>query len=119
MNIGLTDINEIDEIWGTTRLHRAIEKQDLNEIKSLLDAGANPNIPDELDHLPLNYGGSYPLHYAVEIGNIQIIQLLLQYGANPTLRNSDDELPIDIANNRKIYKLNHENHAYIANLLHT
>lgn len=91
------DINEIDSVWGMNPLHSAIERKKVTRVDLLLCAGANPNLPDDLDHLPLNYGGSYPLHYAVETGSIEIVRLLLKYGADPSLRNQDDELPIHIA----------------------
>jgi ankyrin repeat protein len=99
------DLNTIDEIWGITRLHDAVQKHDMDQITRLLESGADPNIPDALDHLPLNYGGSYPLHYAVEQGSVEIVELLLKYGANPNLRNGDQELPIEVAQNQRSYKL--------------
>lgn len=117
MNIDSVNINTIDEVWGTTPLHDAIEKKNFNEIERLLKAGADPNIADELDHLPLNYGGSYPLHYAVDTGLVEIVQLLLQYRANPQLPNRDAELPIDIAYNRKLYRTDKDSYDRIIEVL--
>lgn len=116
-DINKDNINDIDEICGMTLLHMAIEKRDINLIHDLLNLGADPNISDELDHLPLNYGGSYPLHYAVEYGYPEIVEILLQHGANPSIRNRDNELPIDIAYSKRPYKSNKENYNQIINLL--
>ncbi len=62
------------DIWGHTPLHLACSyKPDLEIIKSLLDAGANPDAKND---------GETPLCKAVETADINVVQLLLQYGAS-------------------------------------
>ncbi len=90
-------VNEREEYLGETPLQIAIESGNLSLIELLLTAGADSNMPDDLDHLPLNYGGNTPLHYAVRKGDIEIVRLLLKFKADPQIADQDNQLPIDIA----------------------
>lgn len=55
----------------------------------LLDAGANPNAPDNWNYTPL--------HEAVSKGKIEVCLALLQHGANAELRNSENKTALDLA----------------------
>ncbi|KAJ5066947.1 ankyrin repeat-containing protein [Anaeramoeba ignava] len=78
---------EIDD--KRTQLHFACEEKSFNNIKILLEKGADPNSTDS----------STPLHYACShTEDEKIIRLLLNYGANPFFENN--LRPIDFIINR-------------------
>jgi len=56
------------------RLHSAAQSGDVEEVKSLLDAGYGPNEFDDL--------GMTPLHYAAKRGDIEVMKTLLAAGAD-------------------------------------
>lgn len=60
-------INAQDEA-GNTSLHLAVKEQDLDAVKSLLEAGANANIANKM--------GLAPIHLAAKAGNARIVKLL-------------------------------------------
>ena len=60
---------------GTTPLIEAILKRDnVNNIQILLNAPADPNIPDNMS--------KFPIHYAIDSQNVNIVQMLLDKGAS-------------------------------------
>ncbi len=92
---------------GGTPLHQACEDNDLNQVKSLVDAGNDVNMPDHNNWTPLiwasalNHGevaqflvdqgadvnartknGSVPLHWAAYNGNTDLMRSLLSKGAD-------------------------------------
>lgn len=77
--------NEIQEtknidpvsIAGKTPLHFAVIARQLNSLKVLLDAGANPNIGDMYNKTPL--------YYAVELGDMDMVAALLDHGGDPSI----------------------------------
>ncbi|MCG8340701.1 MAG: ankyrin repeat domain-containing protein, partial [Cytophagales bacterium] len=62
-------INERDEVEGSTRLIRAIKAEQVDEVKELLEQGADVNLKDG--------AGEAPLHWALKVGNRAIIDALL------------------------------------------
>lgn len=54
-------------------LFRAVELSDIEQVRQLLERGADPNA----------YYMEAPLHIAAGLKNPQLLRLLLQYGANP------------------------------------
>jgi len=78
------DINSRDG-HGETLLLRLLKPRNYRDdedspfslpcVRTVLQAGANPNLGDRT--------GATPLHYAVAIGNPVLVELLLQAGANP------------------------------------
>ena len=69
-------------------LEAAMENK-LEEVKQLLEKGADPNKKDE--------PGNISLHYAVIEGNIEIARLLLANNANISEKNKDDRTMLDMA----------------------
>ena len=59
--------------WGESALMKAISKQDCEMVKLLIEHGADINLPDTINHSPLER--------AVRTGNKDIAELLLQNGA--------------------------------------
>ena len=78
-------------------LERAIEKQDVKELKAALSKGADPNA--SLDN------GHIPLVGAVLTGNEQIVTALIEGGANPKRKNALGETALQYAPNVKIAAL--------------
>jgi ankyrin repeat protein len=80
------DVDAVDQSH-TTALAEAALSQDLRSVYLLLNAGADPDIADDilLDT---------PLHIAAERGDPAIVRLLLTFGANPIGWNSDGSDPL-------------------------
>ncbi|HEV2327699.1 MAG TPA: ankyrin repeat domain-containing protein [Verrucomicrobiae bacterium] len=83
-------VNEINArgILGDTPLHTAVG-WGINEVRILLEAGANPNLPGEYDFTPL--------HHAVKSGNYDMVKLLLEHGASKDFVNEWGFTPADYA----------------------
>ncbi|KAM4676209.1 ankyrin repeat domain-containing protein 39 isoform 1-T2 [Discoglossus pictus] len=87
---------------------------DLNRVRSLIQKGTDPNLPDNFGYTALHYssrhghlpvchlllesgadsnaqtrGGSTPLHRAAYCGHVQVGEMLLEHGANPARTDSD------------------------------
>jgi hypothetical protein len=73
----LVDAGYID-IKSYPLYERYHHKPTKEEVKLLLDCGANPNLTD--------YQGYTALHCAVRSKNIEVVQILLNYKANPNLQ---------------------------------
>ncbi|MBF2759492.1 MAG: ankyrin repeat domain-containing protein, partial [Ectothiorhodospiraceae bacterium AqS1] len=74
---------------GQTPLHLAAEAGNTAFVKSLLDAGEDPNAP--------NKNQSTPLHLAAWRGHIDTIKALINSGADPSARNEYDWTPLHSA----------------------
>ncbi len=71
------------------------------QVRSLLDAGADPNVHGEFGHTPLYR----QFHVAVTRPTEEtyaLIQTLLDGGADPWMRNVDGQLPYDVAKKMNI-----------------
>ena len=64
--------------------------ENLDQIKLLLECGANPNQQDDEE-------GKTSLHYAAQLKNPEIALLLLRYGADCSILNKKSKLPLDYA----------------------
>lgn len=103
------------------KLENAVCKGNLEEVKALLSAGANPNIKIGRSHLGsslihlassaeilkelISYGarvdaqnsyGETPLHWAAT-GNLEIVRELLKHGASVNLRNRKGNTPLNFS----------------------
>ena len=87
-----TKINEKDEC-GWTPLYRTVVSGILAATESLLNNGADPNIPNTM--------GETPLYQAVEMCKISHVNLLLQKGADPNISQIDGLSPLHLAVDRQ------------------
>lgn len=69
-----------------TALHEAVMKNDIAEVKRLLDAGA--------DVAAKNESGQTPLHFAAWIGDTASIWALLQAGADVAVKTKQGNTPL-------------------------
>lgn len=82
-------------------LIKAVQEEDMELVKQLLEGGADVNFQEE------EWGWS-PLHNAVQMNNEDMVDLLLRYGANPCLRKRNGTTPFIVAGivgNVKLLKL--------------
>ncbi len=82
------DVNAV-EGDGTTALHWASHRDDLESVQLLIRAGANVNAANDL--------GATPLWIACESGSAPMVKALLQAGANPNLALLVGETPLMVA----------------------
>jgi ankyrin repeat protein len=72
-----------------TPLYRAVKPAyDIEIIRRLLSAGADPNVQDK-------WFRETALHVAAERGDAEVVRLLLAHGANPSLRDCDGKTAAD------------------------
>jgi ankyrin repeat protein len=74
---------------GETPLKIAVVRQNVQLVKDLLDAGADPNATGE--------DNQTPLHHAAGRDSLEIIQLLLAHGASSSLVDIYGRTPVDWA----------------------
>ncbi|CAO3591096.1 unnamed protein product [Absidia cylindrospora] len=107
---------------GRTHLHRWAIRGDVNVVKVLLQAGADPNVTDHAGYTPLHESSlrdrgdvvrlllenganvdakgvdlDTALHDAVDNGHPKVVDILLQFGADPHIRNSKGMTPLEMA----------------------
>lgn len=80
--------NRPADYYGGRALLNAVDAGNVELVRMLLDAGADPN---------LRGNGQRPLPLAAQRGHARIIQLLLRAGADPDLPGSDGNTPLFIA----------------------
>lgn len=73
-----------------TLLHLVSRLNRVDDIRILIDAGADVNKAGDM--------GNRPLHGAAMKDNVEAIEILLGAGANPELVNEFSETPYDVAN---------------------
>ena len=88
----ISKINQKDEC-GWTPLYRSVVSGILEATESLLNNGADPNIPNTM--------GETPLYQAVDMCKISHVNLLLQKGANPNISQIDGLSPLHLAVNKQ------------------
>ncbi|MFC3559373.1 ankyrin repeat domain-containing protein [Pedobacter jamesrossensis] len=78
-------------------IHSSVAANNINITKTLLDAGAYPNVCQK--------AGLAPLHTAAQLGNIELIILLLEHGAEVGLRMEGGKLPADLAAEKGFHEI--------------
>uniref|UniRef100_A0A8C2JM29 Ankyrin repeat domain 31 n=1 Tax=Cyprinus carpio TaxID=7962 RepID=A0A8C2JM29_CYPCA len=116
--------------FGETKLHLAVMKGDIQDIKDLITAGASVNIPDYAGWTPLHeavqrnkydkteilleagaevscrgHNGITPLHDAIYCQYYKIVELLLKYGADPLSKCDRGKTPLEMTTDRSMYIL--------------
>lgn len=81
-------VNVQDE-EGNTPLHFAAEECDLDTVRELLSAGANPNIQ--------NLEEDAPIHIAIFSLCSEVVLALLEGGANPNIQNIETDTALTLA----------------------
>ena len=70
-------------------IHAAVASRNLEIVRAVLEAGADPNAAQQQ--------GFRPIHEAGNHGNRDLAELLMRYGADPSLKNDDGQTAISIA----------------------
>jgi len=70
-------------------VHAAAASRNLDVLRAVLEAGADPNVPQQQ--------GFVPLHEAAAKGNREMAELLVKHGADPRLQNEAGKSSIDLA----------------------
>ncbi len=70
-------------------IHAAAASKNIDIVRAVLEAGANPNVPQQQ--------GFVPLHEAGTSGNRELAELLVKHGADPYLANDAGKTTIDLA----------------------
>ena len=103
-------------------LLEAVRAGDVQRVRELLEAGANPNARDKDGLTPLHWAASEghadivkillehgadpntkikygwtPLHYASREGHADVVKLLLEHGADPNTKKDDGLTPLHVA----------------------
>jgi len=77
---------QVSERAGGMELFFAIAEENINEVRSLLDRGVDPNFRD--------YEQRCPLHIAAGVGNLDIIQILVDRGADVNVNDRWGRTPL-------------------------
>ncbi|WP_163012844.1 ankyrin repeat domain-containing protein [Burkholderia stabilis] len=88
LGLDLTDPNQKGAVDDTI-LHLATRTGAIDDMKVLVDAGANVNSVGDV--------GNTPLHQAAMIGQLESARLLLKRGATTQAENEFGQTPLDVA----------------------
>ncbi len=93
------DPNLRDPMTGDTPLRLAAGLNRLSIAKTLLEAGADPNLGNALDSMPLHLAvsGRQDRHGEERSPHLRLAQFLLAYGADPDARDCDGRKALDFA----------------------
>lgn len=84
------DVNRrAENALQVSALHAAVSRQDLALVECILDAGGDPNLPQQQ--------GFTPLHAAAMSGNVALVSLLMSRGADPALINESGKTAAELA----------------------
>lgn len=93
------DPNLRDPTTGDTPLRLAAGLNRLSIAKTLLESGADPNLSNALDSMPLHLAvsGRQDRHGEERSPSLRLARLLLAYGADPDARDCDGRKAVDLA----------------------
>jgi ankyrin repeat protein len=74
---------------GDTLLHIAVEIGSIEDVMTLIAAGADVNSIGDI--------GNTPVHSAAMLGKTEVAMRLLEFGGDPTRRNEFGESAVDVA----------------------
>ena len=80
------DVVDVRDASGSTPLLVAASSDDAAQVKTLLKAGANPNVRNKLETTPLLEAAFH--------SNVEIIEALLDAGADPNTSGADGQTPL-------------------------
>ena len=86
---------DVQSKFGSTALHIAVGRGNVEAMEILLKHGASVNVQDMYSYTAL--------HHAVDNRNVQATSILLEYGADATLKNCDSESPFSGLMNSRRY----------------
>ncbi|CAF2157042.1 unnamed protein product [Rotaria magnacalcarata] len=96
-NMKLKEINAQDSVTGHTPLYCAARACNVEGVYSLIEQGADPDLPQRT--------GSTALHVAAFYGHPEIVRCLLECGANYQLENDHGNMPEDEAYDHEVEKV--------------
>lgn len=85
-------LDEPNDMYGDTLLHRACYKDDPERIRLLLDRGADPNVSNLVGTTPLHWVCRYP-----KTSHTDLVRFLLERGADVNVRDKNGRTPLHIA----------------------
>jgi ankyrin repeat protein len=88
LGIDITDPNQRGAL-DDTLLHLAARKGAIEDIRALVDAGADVNVAGDL--------GNTPLHHAAMTRQVGSARVLLELGARRDMKNEFDQTPFQVA----------------------
>lgn len=128
-------LRDAQPIRSRYAIHLAARDGRLNELRSLLESGADISVVDMYSHTVLheailceppqrkeavelvlshradpnakNRDGSTPLHYAVEVNDVEVAEMLLKHGADPLITDAQGSTPAasTLSRDREMKKL--------------
>lgn len=121
LNSGNININFTDNV-GKTKLHYAVESENLEMVKTLLENGAHQRIRNIFGLIPVHYkttheiwkllkssidvicdnSGNTVLHNVVK--NVEDVKFLLSLGADYNIKNNKGETAYDLCDDKTIFK---------------
>jgi len=94
---------ELNRIHGNqTLIHIAAQAGDIELTRSLLELGADPDVPDgpTMTRVQPAYLNT-ALHYAAAAGHSEVMDLLEEHGAKPWVKNSWGQKPADLLREKR------------------
>nr|WIK87306.1 ankyrin repeat family protein [Oriental turtle dovepox virus] len=91
-----SNVNKQDRLYKKAALHMAVQNNDYNITRMLLENGANPNLVD--------FEMSTPMHIALLFNptNSNMVSMLLKYGSDIHLKDKYGKSSIDLASNERV-----------------